>query len=123
MATVLALDVGGTKVAAGVVDAAGHLVARSVRATPQVPDGDAVLAALLDAAADVTTGDEVACGVGCGGPMARGGELVSPLNIPSWRDFPLRTVLADALGTPVHIDNDAKALALGEGWRGAARGV
>ena len=47
---------------------------------------------------------------------------MSPLNIPGWRDFPLRRRLAEALGVAVHIDNDAKALALGEGWRGAARG-
>lgn len=123
MDTVLALDVGGTKVAAGVVDADGHLLARAVRPTPPVADGEAVFAALLDAAAEVRAGGEVGCGVGCGGPMTRGGESVSPLNIPGWRGFPLRRRLADALGLTVHIDNDAKALALGEGWRGAARGT
>ena len=66
-------------------------------------------------------GDELVCGVGCGGPMQPGGETVSPLNIPQWRDFPLRKRLADHLGITVVVDNDAKALALGEGWRGAAR--
>ena len=54
--------------------------------------------------------------------MRRDGVTVSPLNIAGWRDFPLRGRLSDALGLDVHIDNDAKALALGEGWRGAARG-
>lgn len=122
MDTVLALDVGGTKLAAAVVDGDGRVLARSERPTPTGPDG-AVLAALLDAAAAVRTGAEQACGVGCGGPMTRGGELVSPLNIHPWRDFPLRARLAGALDLAVHIDNDAKALALGEGWRGAARGV
>jgi glucokinase len=62
------------------------------------------------------------CGVGCGGPMTRGGEAVSPLNIAPWRDFPLRSRLADATGLATFVDNDAKALALGEGWRGAAAG-
>jgi glucokinase len=76
----------------------------------------------MDAIDEVRTGDEIACGVGSGGPMTRGGESVSPLNIPGWRGFPLRARLAETLGVPVHIDNDAKALALGEGWRGAARG-
>ncbi len=61
-------------------------------------------------------------GVGCGGPMTRGGELVSPLNIPGWRDFPLRARLGALTGLPVAVDNDAKALALGEGWCGAAQG-
>jgi glucokinase len=55
--------------------------------------------------------------------MTRGGEEVSPLNIPAWRGFPLRRRLADATGLPTFVDNDAKALALGEGWRGAAAGV
>ena len=123
MDTVLALDVGGTKVAAGAVDANGALLARAARPTPKASDAEAVLAALLDAAAEVRTGGEAACGVGSGGPMTRGGELLSPLNIPGWRDFPLRRRLADELGLDVHVDNDAKALALGEGWRGAARGA
>jgi glucokinase len=54
--------------------------------------------------------------------MSAGGELVSPLNIPGWRDFPLRDRLRAATGLPVFVDNDAKALALGEGWVGAAAG-
>ena len=71
----------------------------------------------------VREGDEVACGVGCGGPMQPGGVEVSPLNIGQWRGFPLRSRLTEHVGLPVSIDNDAKALALGEGWRGAAREV
>ena len=51
------------------------------------------------------------------------GVSVSPLHIPSWREFPLRDRLAEATGLPTFVDNDAKALALGEGWRGAAAGV
>ena len=63
------------------------------------------------------------CGVGCGGPMTPSGEEVSPLNIPAWQGFPLRSRLAELTGLPTHVDNDAKALALAEGWRGAAAGV
>jgi glucokinase len=62
------------------------------------------------------------CGVGCGGPMRDGNRLVSPVNIPAWRDFPLRAALAELTGLPTFVDNDAKALALGEGWTGAAAG-
>ena len=118
----LAVDVGGTKLAAGVVDADGAVV-RSSRVP--TPDGDAerVFSALTDLVGAVAGGNEVVCGVGCGGPMSKGGKTVSPLNIPAWRDFPLRARLAALLGLPVHVDNDAKALALGEGWRGAAVGV
>jgi len=65
----------------------------------------------------------VVCGVGCGGPMTAGGEAVSPLNIGAWRDFPLRARLGASTGLPTFVDNDAKALALGEGWKGAAAGA
>jgi glucokinase len=54
--------------------------------------------------------------------MTAAGATVSPLNIPAWRRFPLADRLAAHVGVSVHVDNDAKALALGEGWRGAARG-
>jgi glucokinase len=117
----LAIDVGGTKLAAALVTADGDVVATARAPTPKGDDPEAVFGALL-ALVDAVGGDGeiVVCGVGCGGPMTAGGEQVSPLNIPSWRDFPLRSRLQEATGLPVHIDNDAKALALGEGWRGAA---
>lgn len=119
---VLAIDIGGTKLAAAIVDADGTVLDRDQ--TPTVgADADALFATLVDLVDGVRGGSTVvACGVGCGGPMAPRGETVSPLNIEQWREFPLRAALADRLGVAVHVDNDAKALAIGEGWRGAARG-
>lgn len=120
--TTLAIDIGGTKLAAGVVDGDGTLRRRDARPTPAGP-AEEIFGALVELVDRVRDGEPVtACGVGCGGPMAPGGERVSPLNIPGWRGFPLRDRLADHLGLPVAVDNDAKALALGEGWRGAAAG-
>ena len=120
MGTVLAVDIGGTKVAVGIVTSDGELVRKASAPTPGA-DLFGRLTALID---EVRDGADVdACGVGCGGPMTGGGEEVSPLNIPQWRAFPLRTKLADATGLPTFVDNDAKALAVGEGWVGAARGV
>jgi glucokinase len=121
----LAVDIGGTKLAVARVDTSGQVLDQASGPTSGGPPGSGEalwgrLAALLDR---VRRGDEVVCGAGCGGPMLPGGETVSPLNIAEWRDFPLRRRLADHLGLPVAIDNDAKALALGEGWRGAAAGV
>ncbi|MGQ0520601.1 MAG: ROK family protein [Actinomycetota bacterium] len=121
MARALAVDVGGTKLEAGVVDDDGTVVRSARVATPR-HDAAALWSALAGVVGEVMAGDEVVCGVGCGGPMAPRGEAVSPLNIPAWRDFPLRSRLGEALGLPTFVDNDAKALALGEGWRGAARG-
>lgn len=121
----LAVDVGATKLAAGLVDESGHLAASAVAPTPTgAADADAVfarVAALIDAVGG--NGEVAVCGVGCGGPMTAGGDAVSPLNIPAWHDFPLRSRLTELTGLPVFIDNDAKALALGEGWVGAAVGV
>jgi glucokinase len=120
--TFLAIDIGGTKLAAGVVDDDGHVLARTERPTDRAdpwPGLAAIVTATLEGA---SAGRPTAVGVGCGGPMTAGGDLVSPLNIPGWRDFPLRPRLAGLTGLPVVVDNDAKALALGEGWCGAARG-
>jgi glucokinase len=54
--------------------------------------------------------------------MDRDGDGVSPLNIPAWNGFPLRSRLAAHTGLATFVDNDAKALALAEGWVGAAAG-
>lgn len=125
-ACVLAVDIGGTKMAAGIVGRDGGLRARAQAATPPGADADALFSTLAGVVGEVLAADAgspVACGVGCGGPMTRGGESVSPTNIGGWRGFPLRTRVASLTGLATFVDNDAKALALGEGWQGAARGV
>lgn len=126
---ILAVDIGGTKLASAVVDDDGRVLAAG-RAPTAAEDGDGLFSALVDLVDRVLADARSqgvpapgAIGVGCGGPMAPGGALVSPLNIPQWRDFPLRGRLESRFGLPVAVDNDAKALALGEGWRGAAQGV
>jgi glucokinase len=124
MTMVLALDIGGTKMAAAVVDERGEIRRRAQVPALGAHNSDELFARLSELATEMTADDSViACGVGCGGPMAPGGETVSPLNIGVWREFPLRARLAEALKMPVWIDNDAKALALGESWAGAAQGV
>ena len=118
----LAVDVGGTKIAAARVDADGRIVERGEVPT-RGADGEDLFGHLLDLLDPLlSVGPVEVCGVGCGGPMADRGNSVSPLNIPQWRGFPLRSRLAGCLGVPVAVENDAKALALGEGWRGAAMG-
>ncbi len=123
---VLAVDIGGTKLAAGCVTAGGELLVDGRVPTPDSDDPEAIFDALTTVVGAVLDRSPVAaeaCGVGCGGPMEEHGATVSPLNIPAWHRFPLRHRLEALVGLPVHVDNDAKALALGEGWRGAAAGV
>ncbi len=116
--------------AAGLVARDGSLVERAMRPTPasSSPEDaetlwDALAGLVEGVVASVGPEDRlVVCGTGCGGPMSPGGEDVSPLNIAGWRSFPLRSRLAVLTGLPTFVDNDAKALALGEGWVGAATG-
>lgn len=121
---VLGIDVGGTKIAAGVVDAGGRVLSYRSEPTPRGLDGEALLAFTADLAAKAREESSVAptaLGIGCGGPMVFPEGVVSPLHIPAWRDFPLRARLEEALGLPAVLDNDAKAFALGEALFGAGR--
>ena len=122
MDVALAVDIGGTKLAAGRVDADGDLLEREIVPTPRSEDPEEIWRAVTDLVGRVRRGDEVVCGVGSGGPMTPAGETVSPINIPAWRGFPLRSRMRDLTGLDVTVDNDAKALALGEGWVGGGRG-
>ncbi len=126
----LAVDIGGTKMAAGLVALDGSLLERAARPTPPTSSPAEAevlwdhLAGLVEGVAGLVGGSDrlVVCGTGCGGPMSPDGEEVSPLNISGWRSFPLRSRLSALTGLPTFVDNDAKALALGEGWLGAASG-
>jgi glucokinase len=121
---VLALDVGGTKIAAARVTADGSVHERRQFATAEHPDADALLAACVAELGDLRQGDDVlGIGVGCGGPMLWPEGRVSPLNLPQWSAFPLRRRLAESLDLPVRLHNDAIAVAAGEHWVGAGRGV
>jgi glucokinase len=119
---VLAIDIGGTKLAVGLVDHSGRVESYERSETPRI-DGEGLfrtLESLLDKLPEV---DVLGVGVGCGGPMSWPSGVVSPLNIPGWRDFPLRErLMARYPGLPVRVHNDAICLALAEHWRGAGRG-
>jgi glucokinase len=124
-APVLAVDIGGTKIEVAVVDVAGVIGSRARIPTPTTHDAEELFGALeavIGRVRSESASEPVVCGVGCGGPMELGGAAVSPLNITAWRAFPLRARLTASVGLPVSVDNDAKALALGEGWLGAAQG-
>ena len=121
----LAIDIGGTKLAAAVIADDGTLLTSEHMPTPRTATADDLFRALEQLCRRVLEDARtpfVGIGVGCGGPMEYPAGRVSPLNIPIWQAFPLRERLADAFGQPCVVDNDAKALALGERWLGAGRG-
>ena len=117
----LAVDIGGTKLSVGVVSTTGEVLSHGRALTPQVNVWQALQELITDQVTNSTV-DLIACGVGCGGPMAPQGEYVSTLHIPEWRDFPLRAKLQELVQLPIYIDGDAKALVQGEVWCGAVAG-
>jgi glucokinase len=126
---VLAVDIGGTKLAAGLVEPAGRVLAWAQVPTPAGLDAeqlwrtlDALLTGVLTESG-LTPAELAGCGCGCGGPMDWPAGVVSPLNIPGWRSFPLRERLAERLGAlTVRVHNDAICMVAAEHWRGAGRG-
>jgi glucokinase len=121
--SVLAVDIGGTKLAAALVHPGGDLGVPVRRPTP-AGDGEAVWAALASVVTEAVGGGDISgAGIGSAGPLDAAAGTVSPVNIPSWRGFPLRTRLAALLERPVVLVNDAVAGAVGEYHYGAGRGV
>jgi len=126
---VLAVDIGGTKFASGLVTPRGELLDRAVVLVDQNAGPESHFRALADIVEQQLGQAErhevrIACvGVGSAGPITRHCETVSPINIPAWREFPLRARLAEITGHRVFGDLDGKALALAEGWQGAAKGL
>lgn len=127
---ILGIDIGGTKLAAGVVTAEGEQLSQDRVPTLASEGPDRVIDRLIDLCRHVVLLSGVpwsqieAAGVGCGGPLdPHTGVIKEPPNLPGWIDVPLVQRLHDALGVPVFLDNDANAAALGEHHFGAGRGV
>ena len=123
--SVLALDVGGTKLAAGVVSPDGVVRSFCQLETAVAEGPAAVVKRLLDlgdqALAEADGPDTAAVGVGCGGPLdPRTGVILGPPGLPGWDEVPLGRMVAERFGLPAYVENDATAAALGEyrwgGW-------
>ena len=126
----LSIDIGGTKCAVGLVTREGELIDRTSVAVNPRDNAEDLFTDIAEAvqqqlarAREHHGESPLTVGVACAGPSTHNLESVSPLNIPQWRDFPLRDRLVDITGLPVFGDGDAKALALAEGWVGGAKGV
>jgi len=125
---VLGLDVGGTKLAAGVVAGDGRVLSMQV-APSRVEEGpDVMIERHLDlgrsavAAADVSWEQIRAVGIACGGPLDPfRGIIQSPPGLPGWDDVPLVAMVEQALQRPTVVDNDATACAIAEWWFGVGR--
>ena len=119
------VDVGGTKVAAGVVNATGQILSQirvPMVSHSSAKDGlDAVMRAIAQATAD--SHGIAGIGICSPGPLDPfSGFVLNPPNLPCWRNFALAESVQKVYPVPVKVDNDANAAALAETRWGAARG-
>lgn len=123
----LGLDIGGTKIAAALVDSVGTLVHTAVRPTPNPAPADDVwdvVHALIAEVVRAAGAPIAAVGIASAGPVDLPSGSVSPINIAGWHRFPLRDKVAAAVpATPVVLGGDGLCMALGEQWLGAGRGA
>ncbi|MFF1649491.1 ROK family protein [Streptomyces sp. NPDC058240] len=124
---VAALDIGGTKIAAALVDGGGALLVRAQRPTPARESAETVMGAVTEVLAELSGSPlwerAAAVGIGSAGPVDASAGTVSPVNVPGWRDFPLVERVGKAVGgLPVELVGDGVAMTAAEHWLGAARG-
>jgi glucokinase len=123
---ILGVDIGGTKVAVGIVDRTGNILAQERK--PMVANGTAEAAlqavtSAIDSVLSTARGEIQSIGICSPGPLdPRTGIVLNPPNLPCWRNFPLAEKIAAKYLVPVKVDNDANAAALAETRWGAARG-
>jgi glucokinase len=125
MDVTLALDIGGTKIAVGLVAADGALLHHGQLPTP---DGDAeaiwtVVDTLVTEALAAAQGRVRGVGISSAGPIDLPSGTVSPINIVEWQRFPIVDRVSALTGAPVRLGGDGLCMALGERWRGAGRGA
>jgi glucokinase len=129
--SVIGVDIGGTKVAVGLVNSSGKILAQLRQPMAAHSGPEAALKAVTDAIDALSIQIPTAAygstfrGIGlCApGPLdPQSGVVINPPNLPCWRDFPLASRVASLYRVPVKLDNDANAAALAETRWGAARG-
>ena len=128
--SVLAIDIGGTKLAAGVVDADGKMLERGEVPTLAHEGLEPVLGRIVGLGRDLLTRAAARCepvqriGIGCAGPVdLKAGKVFNPPNLPGWSEVSLVRHIESALGLPALLENDANAAALGEFRYGAGKGA
>jgi glucokinase len=122
MALTIGVDIGGTKVAAGVVDEDGHIVAHLLRPTP-AENPEQVASTIGDVVLELVKGREIeAVGLGAAGFVDETRSIVRFAPNLAWREEPLQKKVSDLVGLPVVVENDANAMAWGEARFGAGRG-
>lgn len=120
---VLGIDVGGTKIAAGIISESAGLVDVVTVPTRAAQGYETSLAQVHFAIRSVLRTEVRAIGIAAPGPLhPKTGVVLNPPNLPGWRDVPLAGIVQIEYGLPCRVENDANAAALAEARFGAARG-
>jgi glucokinase len=124
----IGLDLGGTNLRAAAIDRSGKMLDKISGATDFVNGREAVLHDIVASISKLRQqyGADGLAGIGVGVPgfiRIKEGFITNSNNLPYLENFPVRDEISRRLGTPVVLENDAKAAALGERWMGAAKGV
>lgn len=125
---VLAVDIGGTKLAVAMMASDGSLAGLQYQPTHRDRGPEDVIARLLRmghaAVGEAGWGQPAVTGISCGGPLdPAAGRLLAPPHLPGWHDIALADIVTAEFATPCALQNDATAAALAEYRYGAARGT
>lgn len=121
---IVGVDLGGTKIATGLLDNSGRMRSRSQKASAGLKSSEEVISTIVDTIVEVS-GEYHIAGVGVASPGAvdtRGGIIQNGVNLPGWNGISLQAELESRLKTPAKLINDANAAAWGEYIYGAGRG-
>lgn len=124
----IGVDLGGTNLRAAAVDREGHILEKISVDTNFEGGREAVLGDIVNSVNELkrSLGARPLAGVGIGVPgfiLLKQGFITNSNNLPYLENFPVRDAIEQRLGTPIILENDANAAALGEKWMGAGRGV
>ncbi|GEN55575.1 glucokinase [Halolactibacillus alkaliphilus] len=128
MNKLIGIDIGGTKVAIGLLNINGTLLARKTIPTDQSLSPEAMIKEIYQQTVILMTENNtkkehlLGVGIGAPGPIdTKTGQITSPPNLPTWRNIPVVELFRQHFHLPIYFENDASAAALAEKWLGAGR--
>lgn len=129
LACYVGIDIGGTRIKAGVVREDGQILANTafpIKLDAGRDEGLAHLYAVIDRVIAESQARDQIVGIGIAAPGTMdipAGIIFHPFNLPGWQNLPIKQLVHDRFQVPVVLQNDANAAALGESWLGRAQGT
>ena len=128
MSFIIGVDIGGTKIALGIVKEDGNVIEKNVIATNTTIAPEQMIDQICQEIDSLLTKSSLSIneiqgiGIGAPGPLAQEeGEIICPPNLPNWRNIKIVNQIKQYFNCPVYLENDANAATLAEKWVGAAK--